>query len=150
MSRLLSIVIVCLMYTGVEAQSPSCKLFEHGTFQEGGQDKQSVISGKPRGIRTLRRGHTHKERHKAAGLKLVYQVRWLDDCTFQLFDRKVTHGKADPATSPTDTLTIHITDTWQYGYAYRCTSTSGAPEVIGTVEMVMPKGYGATGFSIGF
>lgn len=150
MARLLSLLMLCLAFAHAKGQSPSCTLFVHGTFQEGGTDKQSVISGKPSGIRTLRRGHTQKEHHKATGLKLIYQVRWLDECTFQLYDRKVTRGKVDPATSPTDTLTVYITDTWQYGYAYSCISTSGAQEVMGTVEMVMPKGYGATGFSIGF
>lgn len=150
LGRLQILLVACLTLTGVQGQSPSCKLFVHGTFQEGGTDKQSVISGKPSGIRTLRRGHTQKEHHKATGLKLVYQVRWVDECTYQLYDRKVTHGQADATMAPADTLTVHITDTWQYGYAYSCTSTSGDQEVIGTVEMVMPKGYGATGFSIGF
>lgn len=150
MTRTLTLMVAFLVFAGVQGQSPSCKLFVHGTFQEGGTDKQSVISGKPSGIRTLRRGHTQKEHHKATGLKLVYQVRWVDECTYQLYDRKVTHGQADATMAPADTLTVHITDTWQYGYAYSCTSTSGAKEVIGTVEMVMPKGYGATGFSIGF
>jgi hypothetical protein len=124
------------------AQSPPCTTYIHGTFQEGGDDKQSVISGKPSGIRTLRRGHTQKEHHKATGLKMVYQVNWVDDCTFQLTKRKVKAGRPERPWAEGDTITIHITDTWFEGYRYEATSNFSEERNTGAIKMIVPQGYG--------
>jgi hypothetical protein len=130
----------CAALVGVRAQPPSCKLFVHGTF---------LLPGDHAGeeMKLIRHGNTQKEIGKD-GHRSQYRVRWVDECTYLLYDRKVKRGVEKHPSSPTDTLTVHILDTWEYGYAYRATSNFSTHEVQGTLEMVVPKGYG--GITIGF
>ncbi|MBL8003419.1 MAG: hypothetical protein JNL05_15805 [Flavobacteriales bacterium] len=112
------------------AQSPSCALFKHGTFTQPGDEAGAEV-------RIVRRGNTQKER--SGDHRSSYRVRWTDACTYQLFDRKVTHGEDRRPGATTDTLTVHITDTWEFGYSFRATSNFSDLEVVGTMELVQPK-----------
>ncbi len=136
-----------LLWTGTHAQitpeerpqGPPCTLFVHGTF-----DLRGDRPGKD--IRIVRRGSKQIE-HAPEGYRSITRVKWLDDCTYQLYDRRVKGG-SDPHTGHvTDTLTIRITDTWYHGYSYQATSNFSDLELMGTMELVQPK---AGGFSIGF
>jgi hypothetical protein len=122
----------------VSAQGPSCTLFKHGTFTVPGDHAGQEV-------KVVRRGDKQKE-STADGHKSQYRVRWVDECTYLLFDRKVTSGEDLRPGSTTDTLTVHITDTWEFGYAFRATSNFADLELMGTMEMVIPK---AGGFTIG-
>lgn len=138
--RALLLGLCCFLLSDAKSQPPSCKLFVHGTF---------LLPGDHPGEDTkiIRHGNTQKEVRKD-GHRSHYKVQWVGECTYLLYDRNVTKGTDDRPGSPTDTLTVNILDTWQFGYAYRATGNFSSTEVQGTLEMVVPKGYG--GISIGF
>ncbi len=80
----------------VSAQAPSCSLFKHGTF---------TIQGDHPGEETRLVRHGNKQKETAPnGHKAHYRVRWVDDCTYQLYDRKVTLGEDPRPGTATDTL----------------------------------------------
>jgi len=113
---------------------PAPTLFIHGTFTQGGDHAGEAV-------RIVRRG-TKQTAHFLDGHREVAEVRWLDERTYQLFDRHVKGGTASVPAH--DTVTVHITDTWFYGYSFRSSSTIGGPEVIGTLELVQPRLFGAS------
>jgi hypothetical protein len=50
------------------------------------------------------------------------QVRWLDECTYQLFDREVVGTELFPR-NHTDTVTVHIVSSDETGFNYEARAT---------------------------
>lgn len=118
---------------------PPCDLFEHGTFTLPGDHPGEEM-------RIVRRGSKQVE-HAPEGYRSITRVKWLDECTYQLFDRRVKGGPDPHPGNPTDTLTIRIIDTWYHGYSFRATSNFSDLEMMGTMELVQPE---LGGVSFGF
>ena len=56
---------------------------------------------------------------QTSGMGVVrLRVRWLDDCTYQLFDRELIDGTEAFPTSQADTVTIHIVSSDDKGFFY--------------------------------
>jgi hypothetical protein len=139
-------VIVLLLLLAVPrngmAQRTPCTTFIHGTFEEGTHTKQEVLSGKPAGVRIVRHGRGHVETDRATRVKVRYTVRWTEDCTFLLFDRKDKQGMPGRAWAASDTITVRIVDTWPEGFAYERTQNWDGTKDTGEMKMIVPKGGG--------
>lgn len=125
------VLLGAMLAAPARAQSPSCTLFKHGTFTLPGDHPGQEV-------RIVRRGSKQVE-HAPEGYRSVTRVKWLDACTYQLFDRRVKGGSDPHPGSPTDTLTIRIIDTWYHGYSFRVTSNFSELELMGTMELEQPK-----------
>ena len=141
MTRLVTLLGACLTLAVAQAQSPSCLHFHYGTFllpaDHAGEE-----------MKVVRRGNTQKEIGKN-GHRSQYRVRWVDECTYELYDRRVTRGEDTFQGSPTDKLTVQILETWENGYRFRATSNFSAREMLGTMVLEDPKSHGRTGIPNG-
>lgn len=122
--------------------TPRCDLFRHGKFEERVDERQAAITGKKNGSRTFRQGVSQWDHDRDTGLKVRYRVLWRKDCTFLLFDRKVRSGVPDRVWAESDTITVHITDTWQEGFRYEQSSNFSDRTSSGTVRRIVPQGFG--------
>lgn len=136
-------LLITLALAGLAiGQGVPCSTFVHGTFEEGTHTRQEVLSGKPEGIRIVRRGGHHTEVDRATRVKVRYAVAWPDECSFKLHDRSVRRGKPVRVWAPTDTITVRITDTLLEGFAYRCTFSWTDSVATGSMKMIVPQGMG--------
>lgn len=94
-SFLLLIFINC-----TKAQSPDCSKIHVGKF-EMDSDTYGITS-------IVRTGKQQIETNKKYGIKVQYDVHWIDDCTYQLKNRTIISGKSAPDAQPTDVVTVKI------------------------------------------
>lgn len=67
---------------------------------------------------------TEQREHTSSTTREVrLRLRWLDDCTYQLYDRRII-GEEEPfPTKSTDTVTVHIIDMDAEGFTYEARAT---------------------------
>ncbi len=58
------------------------------------------------------------EEMPSMGLKSRYRISWKNDCTYQLFDKRVLQGTPFRAWNPADTLTVVIEARDAKGFSY--------------------------------
>ncbi|UZR95273.1 hypothetical protein [Chondrinema litorale] len=80
---------------------PVCTDIKTGTFKISNQETGTHI--------ITRTKNKQVEEHLERNVKVRYKVNWLDNCTYQLYDRKVLKGDKY-GDSKNDTLTVNITN----------------------------------------
>lgn len=94
-----------------------------------GRFVETISSGR---VTYIVRSATEQLEHTSSTTREVrLRVRWLDDCTYQLFDRRVTGEKESFPTKATDTLTVHITGVDAQGFDYEARATFWSDQVKG-------------------
>lgn len=100
MNKLFIILILFSFQVG-KAQTLKCTEMHTGKF-ELKHDNSPAVS-------IIERTDTLQiETNEYLKVKRSYKVIWIDDCTFELHDRKVLEGETPINGKPTDVLTIEI------------------------------------------
>lgn len=68
---------------------------------------------------------------------MKYRVRWIEPCTYQLMHRRTRRGTPKRPWNDTDTITVHINEVREDGFAYRLTSTFSSDTLSGTMDRVV-------------
>jgi hypothetical protein len=116
------ILILC---SGLHAQSLNCLSFRNGKFKMTINGHTSVIE---------RSGSNQKEYfiNLKDSLKMSFNVKWLDDCTYTLTPTKESFEKY-PQIPKNAVLTVQITSTTANSYTQSSTSNFIAKTVVGEV-----------------
>lgn len=84
----------------IDAQTSQCRAAHIGKFQmDGGEYGITIID---------RNKTTQTETNEKGGYKARYDIVWIDDCHYELKNRKVIKGKSWEGSSPTDVLKAEI------------------------------------------
>jgi hypothetical protein len=77
------------------------------------------------GTAEVTRTATEQFEHKAGMGEMRLSIRWIDECTYQLFNRKVLSG-IEPSfpMNPKDTITVHIVSSDDEGFNYEARTSS--------------------------
>lgn len=112
--------LACLVACSSGPVAAECSSVSNGEFQE------EVAPGEL--SFTSRNGTSQVEVTPSLGLEMHFTVRWLDPCTYQIFDKREVKGEAFRRPQPTDTITVRITSVDAKGFDYEATSNfSHAP-----------------------
>lgn len=76
------------------------------------------------------------EENKDLGLKIRYKVKWIDDCTYQLFEAKIRQGDKSFIGQKSDTLTVNITEVNTSYYKVMTTSNFSDLSVEAKLEIL--------------
>lgn len=84
----------------MNAQNSKCSIAHNGTFElDGGEFGITKI---------VRNGKTQTETNELMGFKATYNVNWIDDCHYELTDKKVLKGPTREDAMPTDVMKAEI------------------------------------------
>jgi hypothetical protein len=87
MKTLIFIFFGISLNTLISAQIPTCKSLHEGSFK---------VTTKESGITFIKRTKTHQiEENSSLGYKIVLDIIWIDDCTYELRPKQLIKG--DPA-----------------------------------------------------
>ncbi|RSK37120.1 hypothetical protein [Hymenobacter metallilatus] len=81
------------------ARKPACQTVHTGQFRLSSSKSSTDIR---------RTDSTQYEVNQQDGIELVFKVRWLDDCTYELYDKQLLKGPEKYRGQPTDVLRVHI------------------------------------------
>lgn len=96
---LLSFSLLIFTYC-TKSQSPDCSKIHVGKFE---------LNTEASGITSIvRTGKQQIETNKKYNITEQYDVAWIDDCTYQLKNRKVISGKPTYDIKPTDIITVKV------------------------------------------
>jgi len=128
MRVLTCLAAVCLLLLNSNAFSQSskeCKDVKTGIFK---------IADESNGVNIIKRSARFQtEINEEMGIELVLEIKWLDECTYQLKLVKVVKG--DPAMlNNAPRLTTHITEVTENGY--RAESKMEGMDAIVKVELI--------------
>lgn len=83
------------------AQSSKCEAAHVGIFE--------LDSGEDFGITRIERNDkTQTETNEKMGFKALYDVVWIDDCHYELKNKKIIKGESKYGTQPDDVLKVEI------------------------------------------
>jgi hypothetical protein len=83
------------------AQTSKCEAAHVGIFE--------LDSGEEYGVTRIERNHkTQTETNEKMGFKALYDVVWIDDCHYELKNKKIIKGVSTFGTEPDDTLKVEI------------------------------------------
>ena len=95
-------------------QESECYKFKTGKFE--------IHSTRHGTTEIVRKRSKQVEYSEAAQLKLVYKVKWLDDCTYTLVLKKILQNPHDILLSKEVVLTVKIVQTKENSYWHKTTS----------------------------
>ncbi|MCB2406971.1 hypothetical protein [Hymenobacter lucidus] len=100
-----------------QASPAACRTVRTGHFRVPSDDKVSQDSFVERGP------DSQIETAEAGKLKLLYSVKWLDDCTYELRFVKTLKGSREYELPPDAVLTVHILEVTDKAYTSSVTSS---------------------------
>lgn len=80
-------ILTIFLAVGKKAAQDSCSRIRYGTFEIRNEDGSTYT--------IIRSGNKQTEEVGKSGLVSQFEVRWVDDCTYILFNRKILQGE-DP------------------------------------------------------
>ena len=107
---------------------PGCRKVHTGQFRLANPNSTTEIS---------RTDSTQHEVNQQDGVEFVFKVRWLDECTYELYDKQMLKGPEKYRGQPTDVLRVHITDVAARSYKAVATSNFSSLEL--PVEMAIVR-----------
>ncbi len=93
--KLSSFIIISLIFISFTLKK-ECKDFQEGTFELDSADGSSHI--------ITRKDNKQIENSSKTGTISEFEIKWLDDCSYILFNRKITKGTDLYPESNSDTL----------------------------------------------
>lgn len=114
MKLLLLTLLIFILTLGLHAQSLDCKKFRNGKFKSTLEGRTAIIE---------RSGSIQKEYfiNLKDSLKISFDVKWLDDCTYTLTPTKESFEKY-PRLPQNALITVKITNTTPNSYTQNSTS----------------------------
>lgn len=79
------VIVLFLFSCGIYSQNINCKQFHVGKFRH-----VSDVSGTTQIVRTK---NTQTEVNEKLKVKAVYDIRWIDDCTYEISNGRIVSGK---------------------------------------------------------
>lgn len=98
MAKLFSLIALAFCFHG-NAQT-HCKIAQTGTFE--------IDSGEYGVTKIERNEKMQTETNEQMGFQAKYDVTWIDDCHYELSNKKVLKGEARPGSKPTDIMKAEI------------------------------------------
>lgn len=116
-----------------QAPPAACRTVRTGHFRVPADDKVSEESFVERGP------DSQIETAEGGKLRLLYAVRWVDDCTYELRFVKTLQGRRDYELPPEAVLTVHILEVTDKAYTSVVTSSFSDMELDLTMEILAGK-----------
>jgi hypothetical protein len=108
MNRSGCILILLCGVSLVNAQVPGCKSIHDGKFKMTTKDYGTTLIS--------RSGSKQIEENKKLEFKAVFDVKWINDCTYVLFNKKQIDGRSSYDFQPTDSLYVEIIEIRKRSY----------------------------------
>jgi len=115
MRRLLLFLLFLAGSLSLSAQNRDCRSIHKGSFR---------LSSKESGTTMIKRTNKYQiEENADLGITMVLDLKWIDDCTYELRPKEVIKG--DPALlgRKGDVMTVHITEVKAHSYISVVTSS---------------------------
>ena len=111
------------------AQKPDCKLIHEGKFR---------IVDSLSGITIITRTKDFQvEENSGMGVKMIFDIKWIDDCTYELRPKEVVKGNQALVGNKGDFMTTHVKEVKINSYI--CVTTANFADFIKEWEVEMLK-----------
>lgn len=120
--------IALLVFTTVRGQKPTCKSLQTGLFK---------ISSEELGTTFIKRTKKEQlEKNDYLGYEVIFSIKWIDDCTYELRPKKLIKG--DPAIMGDGTAYVKtkIKEIKETTYVAETTASFNEGKIDFTVEIV--------------
>lgn len=109
-------------------QKPTCKSLHTGLFKVTTQDA---------GTTYIKRTKTEQhEKNSDLGYEIIFSVKWIDDCTYELRPKKLIKGDPSIMGDGTNVVKTKIKDIADKSYVAETTANFSAVKMDFTVEIV--------------
>ncbi|MFK5855579.1 MAG: hypothetical protein QM503_05565 [Bacteroidota bacterium] len=102
-------ILINISHTGID-----CGQVKTGSFKLVSEESGTTI--------IIRTTDEQIETNEYLNVRVKYNIHWLDECTYQLFDAEILSGDTSFKGSQTDTLTVKITEVTNSYYTAQLSS----------------------------
>ena len=122
-------ILIILFFTSYNfIVSPNCSDLKTGKFKVKSEENGTVF--------ITRTQNKQIEENEDYRVKIRYKVKWIDDCTYQLYDAKILKGDNNVKRNRTDTLTVNINNVKAGSYQAFITSNYSDISISTEIEIV--------------
>lgn len=124
-------ILLWLLMTGGPlfacSQTMRCKELHTGKFK---------LNSKETGVTLIIRTHTQQlEENEKLGVKMIFDVVWVNACTYELHPKKVLQGDPSYMGKPGDYMTVVIKEIKEHSYISETTSNFYTGSIVSEIEI---------------
>ena len=122
------ILLTQLCALGIQAQKPTCKSLQVGSFK---------VTSAESGTTFIKRGQKEQlEKNDLLGYEVFFDIKWLDECTYELRPKKLIKGDPSIMGNGTDFVRTKIKNITAKGYTAETTASFNPGSVDFEVEII--------------
>lgn len=119
----------CLL--GIQAQKPTCKSLHIGSFK---------VTSAESGTTFIKRGQKEQiEKNDFLGYEVVFDIKWLDECTYELRPKKLIKGDPSIMGNGNDFVRTKIKNITAKGYTAETTASFSPGSADFEVQIINKK-----------